>query len=295
MKFSDEMEKLIIGTAQAQGLDPELAKRLVWQESRGNPQAKSPKGAMGLTQLMPGTAQDLGVSNPFDPQQNLTGGFKYLAQQIKKFGDVDKGLAAYNFGPGNVQAGKPWPAETKNYVNSIDGNPSGGQMNIPPASIPAPVTQDQNGGIAQLLALMQPAKRSKGQMIGDMLSSLAPVAASFHSPQAQAQAEAINANRFAREDEAQKSRVSQLLALATLGGKDTTSEMKDYDAAVKQGYKGTLFDYQKELKQAGAYNPTINIGNTPISGASAPPAAPSVPGITANDTMAEMKRRGLLK
>ena len=266
MKFSDELEKLIVGTAQANGLDPDLAKRLVWQESRGNPQAKSPKGAMGLTQLMPGTAQELGVKDPWDIQQNLNGGFRYLAKQIKDFGgDVNKGLAAYNFGPGNVRAGKPYPAETQNYVNTIGGvggnsaQGIGGNMNVPPASIPAPVTQDQ-GGIAQLLAMMQPQKRNKGQMIGDILSSLAPVAASFHSPQAQAQATAINAQRYAQRDLDQKSKVEQLMTMFKLGqAPEATTDIKNYNTAVKQGFSGSLFDYQKQLKQAGVpqENPDI--------------------------------------
>lgn len=79
---------------------PELLTALVLQESRMNPNAISPAGAMGLTQLMPSTAKYLGVERPFDPKQNLTGGLKYLNQMIKEFGSVEAGLAAYNVGPG---------------------------------------------------------------------------------------------------------------------------------------------------------------------------------------------------
>jgi len=102
-------------------VSPTLLSALVWQESRWNPQALSPKGAMGLAQLMPGTARDLGV-NPADPVQNLTGGARYLRQLLDQFdGNVEKALAAYNAGPGRVRSagGVPAIAETQNYVTSI--------------------------------------------------------------------------------------------------------------------------------------------------------------------------------
>ena len=93
----------------------------MWQESRWNPQAVSPKGAIGLAQLMPATARDLGV-NPADPVANLTGGARYLRYLLDTFdGDVEKALAAYNAGPGRVRSagGVPAIAETRNYVASI--------------------------------------------------------------------------------------------------------------------------------------------------------------------------------
>ena len=107
--------------AASANLSPTLLSALVWQESRWNPQAVSPKGAMGLAQLMPGTARDLGV-NPADPVQNLTGGARYLRQLLDQFdGDVEKALAAYNAGPGRVRnaGGVPAIAETRAYVASI--------------------------------------------------------------------------------------------------------------------------------------------------------------------------------
>lgn len=107
--------------AASANISPSLLAALVWQESRWNPQAVSPKGALGLAQLMPGTARWLGV-NPADPQANLTGGARYLRMLLDQFdGDVEKALAAYNAGPGRVSraGGVPAIAETQNYVASI--------------------------------------------------------------------------------------------------------------------------------------------------------------------------------
>jgi hypothetical protein len=107
--------------AQALGVDPNLAEALLVQESGGNPNAVSPKGASGLMQLMPGTARELGV-DPSIPEQNIDGGLRYLKQQIDKFG-VAGGLAAYNAGPGRLQrTGMQFdalPPETRNYVPSV--------------------------------------------------------------------------------------------------------------------------------------------------------------------------------
>jgi soluble lytic murein transglycosylase-like protein len=107
--------------AAAANVSPTLLSALVWQESRWNPQALSPKGAMGLAQLMPATARNLGV-NPADPIANLIGGARYLRMLLDQFdGDVEKALAAYNAGPGRVRSagGVPAIAETRNYVSSI--------------------------------------------------------------------------------------------------------------------------------------------------------------------------------
>jgi soluble lytic murein transglycosylase-like protein len=107
--------------AAAANVSPSLLSALVWQESRWNPQAISPKGAIGLAQLMPATARDLGV-NPADPVANLNGGARYLRYLLDLFdGDVERALAAYNAGPGRVRSagGIPAIAETRTYVASI--------------------------------------------------------------------------------------------------------------------------------------------------------------------------------
>jgi soluble lytic murein transglycosylase-like protein len=112
----------IDAAAASNGIDPALLKGLVSQESGFDPTARSAAGALGLTQLMPGTAASLGVTNPLDPVQSLQGGAKYLRQQLDRFGgDPRLALAAYNAGPGAVAryGGVPPYAETQNYVNSV--------------------------------------------------------------------------------------------------------------------------------------------------------------------------------
>lgn len=108
--------------ARRHNVPEDLFLRLVRQESGFKPAAKSSKGAIGLAQLMPGTAQLLKV-NPYDPRQNLEGGARYLSQQYRKFGTWRLALAAYNAGPGAVEKHKGVPPyrETQQYVRAILG------------------------------------------------------------------------------------------------------------------------------------------------------------------------------
>jgi hypothetical protein len=108
--------------ARKYGIDPEMFLRLIQQESSFRPDVVSPKGAVGLGQLMPATAKELGV-DPTDPMQNLEGSAKYLSQQLKRFGSPELALAAYNAGPTRVaKLGRvPNIAETQNYVKKILG------------------------------------------------------------------------------------------------------------------------------------------------------------------------------
>ncbi len=108
--------------ARRHNVPEDLFLRLVRQESNFRPMAVSSKGAIGLAQLMPGTARQLRV-NPHDPAQNLEGGARYLSMQYRKFGDWRLALAAYNAGPGAVEKhrGVPPFAETQQYVKRILG------------------------------------------------------------------------------------------------------------------------------------------------------------------------------
>jgi soluble lytic murein transglycosylase-like protein len=115
-------QEMARAAARRHNVPEDLFLRLVTTESGFRPTAKSSKGAIGLAQLMPGTAQLLRV-NPHDPKQNLEGGARYLSQQYRKFGSWRLALAAYNAGPGAVEKhrGVPPYRETQNYVRAILG------------------------------------------------------------------------------------------------------------------------------------------------------------------------------
>jgi soluble lytic murein transglycosylase-like protein len=113
----------IDSAAEKYGVDKDLIRAIMKQESSFNPSAISTSGAQGLMQLMPGTADALSVRNPFDILQNINGGVQYLKDQVTTFkGDVSLALAAYNAGPNSVKkyGGIPPYAETQNYVQNVN-------------------------------------------------------------------------------------------------------------------------------------------------------------------------------
>ena len=118
----ETLRQMATRAALRHGIDPKLFDCLIEAESGYDPASVSRAGARGLTQLMPGTATDMGVKNPLDPEQNLEGGAKYLSQMLKLHGqDTTLALAAYNAGPRAVAraGGVPNYKETKNYVQKI--------------------------------------------------------------------------------------------------------------------------------------------------------------------------------
>ncbi len=113
---------IIEGAAKAHNLQPTLIRAVIEQESGFHPCAVSPTGAEGLMQLMPDTAEELGVNDPFDAGQNIEAGAKYLKDLIDKYkGDLAQALGAYNAGPGTADqaGGIPEIPETRDYVNAI--------------------------------------------------------------------------------------------------------------------------------------------------------------------------------
>ena len=158
------------------GIPAPILMRQINAESGWRPDARSSAGAEGIMQLMPGTARSLGVTNPFDPVQNIDGGARYLKEQYDRFGSWDKALAAYNAGPGNVENGA-WQhiPETTHYVHEILGGL--GDVSAPPAGAgvqptmpqmpagPAPIS---NADFGLLNSIAQGAAPSVGQLLASI-------------------------------------------------------------------------------------------------------------------------------
>ncbi len=124
LKTDKNLEEIYHEASMTYGVSVDLLKAMTKQESNFNPNATSRSGAQGLMQLMPGTAAELGVTNAYDPYQNIMGGAKYIRRMLDKYnGNVSLALAAYNAGSNNVDkyGGIPPFAETQNYVAKING------------------------------------------------------------------------------------------------------------------------------------------------------------------------------
>ena len=149
----EQLDAAIEKAAAAHNVDPNLVRAVIKVESNFNPNAVSRKGAMGLLQLMPQTARQLKVTNPFDPEQNVDAGVRHLKQLMESYGgDVKLSLAAYNAGQGSVarSGGVPRFAETRNYVKRITNlyfGGSDGESHIlgNPVHDPVRVERDERG------------------------------------------------------------------------------------------------------------------------------------------------------
>lgn len=133
----ENIEPMIARHSDAQNLDPRLVRALIQAESGYNVRALSNKGAIGLMQLMPDTASELNIRNPYDPDQNIKGGTMYLRQMLDHFaGKVELAIAAYNAGPGAVErhGGIPPFAETRDYVRRVLSLWRGAEFSLPSAA-----------------------------------------------------------------------------------------------------------------------------------------------------------------
>lgn len=117
----ESLRNMIFATASIQGVDPDLVEAIIAVESAFNPLAISAKGAMGLMQLMPKTASRYGVTDPFDPKDNIAGGVRYLRDLLHRFDELIHALAAYNAGETAVETyhGIPPYRETQQYVKKV--------------------------------------------------------------------------------------------------------------------------------------------------------------------------------
>lgn len=124
----DEIKKLISKLCKEMDADEDLINAIIMRESNYNPNAESGAGAKGLMQLMPATAKEMGVNDPYDPEQNIRGGIKYIKKQLKSYNNnLSNALIAYNWGPGNARKyikGKKTnlPKETRDYVRIVTEN-----------------------------------------------------------------------------------------------------------------------------------------------------------------------------
>jgi len=120
-KLDPKLQSLILDISFEHDVDPSLVEALIMRESGGKAKARSPKGAMGLMQLMPSTAREMGVTKPYDPNQNVKGGVRYLAQMLRDFPTTEEALVAYNAGPTRARSGKI-PRSSRRYATQVSAH-----------------------------------------------------------------------------------------------------------------------------------------------------------------------------
>lgn len=171
-KLADQYAELVRAEAMRQGVDPDFALSVYGRESGGNPKARSPKGAMGLMQLMPKTARKWRVRDPYNPVENVRAGVSELREQLLQFGSPKLGLAGYNAGPGAVIEHKgvpPYP-ETINYIANISPN----ELDDDPWGVLGPSTPQTDAAIntQNLAARSQQPRRAFNIPLGGFQTSV---------------------------------------------------------------------------------------------------------------------------
>jgi len=280
-----DYRQLAYQTAQKYGIDPDLFVRQIQAESAFRPDAVSSAGAIGLGQLMPATAKELGV-DPTDPAQNLEGAARYMKQQLDRFGDPALALAAYNAGPSRVAKanGVPNITETQNYVAKILGGKGGAAMAQEPQQPQQP--QQPQGllggllggqGIGGALGLSDDLRDrlAMGIMAGSDPRQFAPLiqqraagmkerkeerrlqkginkTIDYFQKKADAgddlAATMVGALNTQQIDPA--SAISTYISESTRAVKDTrTAAEKEYDRAAAEGYQGSFMDFLQAKKK----------------------------------------------
>jgi soluble lytic murein transglycosylase-like protein len=115
----EKIDPIVTATAERYGINPDFVHAIIKCESNYDAQALSRAGAMGLMQLMPETAADLGVKNPWSPAENIDGGVRYIRAMLREFRDPWKALVSYNCGPEVLRQGLPIPAESRRYASKV--------------------------------------------------------------------------------------------------------------------------------------------------------------------------------
>lgn len=274
-----DYRQLAYQTAQKYGIDPDLFVRQIQAESAFRPDAVSSAGAIGLGQLMPATAKELGV-DPNDPAQNLEGAARYMKQQLDRFGDPALALAAYNAGPSRVAKanGVPNITETQNYVAKILGGKGGAAMAQEPQKPQGLLGGLLGGqGIGERLGLSPEFsdKLAMAVMAGTGDPSLRPLiadrAASLQERKEERKLQkGINKtiDYFQRKADAgddlaatmvgalntqqidPASAISTYISESTRAVKDTrTAAEKEYDRAAAEGYTGSFMDFLQAKKK----------------------------------------------
>ncbi len=263
-----DYRQLAYQTAQKYGIDPDLFVRQIQAESAFRPNAVSSAGAIGLGQLMPATAKELGV-DPTDPVQNLEGAARYMKQQLDRFGDPALALAAYNAGPSRVAKanGVPNITETQNYVAKILGGKGGAAMAQEPQKQPQGLLGGLLGGqgIGGALGLSDDFRDrlAMGIMAGSDPRQFAPLI--------QQRALDIQDRRNKRDEQAKANvtasyieslgdkKLAELVRGGGISGAEALTaitksdkkfvDIEKYKLAQAQGYEGTFIDFTKDLAQ----------------------------------------------